>query len=128
MSDKAPFIPLVQNRLTVNNERIDPKKIVSLIRSYKYFFIGTLFSALLIAFLYNTLTLPVYRVSASILIEEDKKSGTSGNDQLLEGFGLLPGSKNLDNQIMVLTSRSLVNQTLEELPLDTAYYYSRFFI
>jgi tyrosine-protein kinase Etk/Wzc len=128
MPEKSSVIPLTQNRMPSNNDMVDPKKIISLIRSNKYIFIGTLFSALLLAFLYNTFTLPVYKVSASILIEEDKKSIATGNDQLLEGFGLMPGSKNLDNQIMVLTSRTLVHKTLDELALDTAYYYRRLFM
>lgn len=127
MAEKSSFIPLNQSRLPANNDLIDSKKIISLIHSNRYLLIGTLFSALAIAFLYNTFTLPVYRVSASILIEEDKKSVSTGNDQLLEGFGLMPGLKNLDNQIMVLTSRTLVHQTLDELPLDTTYYYKRLF-
>ncbi|MCU0407604.1 MAG: hypothetical protein MUD02_01530, partial [Bacteroidales bacterium] len=40
----------------------------------------------------------------------------------MEGFGLMPGSKNLDNQMLVLTSRSLVNKTLDELNYDIGYF------
>ena len=38
-----------------------------------------------------------------------------GNDQLLEGFGLGGGTNNLDNQIMVLTSKTLIGRALDEL-------------
>ena len=127
MAEKSSYIPLNQNRMPAINDRIDSRKIISLIRSNRYIITGTLVAAFAVAFLYNTFTLPVYRVSASILIEEDKKAVSTGNDQLLEGFGLMPGMKNLDNQIMVLTSRTLVHQTLDELPFDTSWYYSRLF-
>ena len=125
MSEKSHQTPLLQNKFRKDDEMIDPKKIVSLFKSHKYFFIIALVVAMATAFLYNTFTLPVYRVSATILIEEDKKSNSTGNDQLLEGFGLMPGMKNLDNQIMVLTSRSLVLRTLNELSFNSEYYYKR---
>jgi tyrosine-protein kinase Etk/Wzc len=123
MPDKNSFVPLTRNRLAGNEELIDPKKIISLIKSHLYFFIGSLLSAVVIAYVYNTYTMPVYKISAAILIEEDRKAAVSGNDQLLEGFGLLPGMKNLDNQIMVLTSRNLVLKTLDELPFDLEFYH-----
>jgi len=45
-----------------------------------------------------------------------------GSDQLLEGFGLRPGIKNLDNQLLILTSWSLIDKTLHELPFGIEYY------
>jgi hypothetical protein len=37
--------------------------------------------------------IPIYNVSATILINEEKKAASLGNDQLLEGFGLGGGTK-----------------------------------
>jgi tyrosine-protein kinase Etk/Wzc len=122
MSENSNSVPIIQNRLPVKDEMIDPQKIVTLLRTHKYFFIVTLLAGMIIAFLYNTYTMPVFRVSAKLLIEDDKEANSSGNDQLLEGFGLMPGMKNLDNQITVLTSRSLLLTTLDELMFNTEYY------
>ena len=36
-----------------------------------------------------------------------------GNNQFLEGLGLGAGTQNLDNQMMVLSSRTLIGNTLE---------------
>lgn len=105
-----------------NSEKQFFKKSVTLIINRKYLFVGTLILCCLIAFLYNKYTIPFYRVSATILIEEEKKTSATGNDQLLEGFGLMPGMKNFDNQMMVLSSRTLVNKTLDELSIDTGYF------
>lgn len=113
----------MQTKVPMSDEMMNLRKTIMNFVSYKYFFISTLILALALAYIYNTYTIPVYRVSASLLIEEDKKSSSKGNDQLLEGFGLLPGMKNLDNQIMVLSSRSLISKTLDELPPDGEYYY-----
>jgi tyrosine-protein kinase Etk/Wzc len=123
MPEKSSHIPLTSGRNQVNDELIDPKKIISLIKSRWYFFLGALLTSLIIAFVYNTCTMPLYRVSASILIEEDKKGSPSGNDQLMDGYVLMPGMKNLDNQIMVLTSRNLVLKTLDKLNFNLEFYY-----
>lgn len=120
-------IPLTQSNSSANEELIDFKKVFSQILSRRYLFGGALAGALMLAFLYNTFTLPVSRVSATILINEDSKSNPTGNDQLLEGFGLMPGLKNLDNQIMVLTSRNLVLRTLDELQFELEFFDRRLF-
>jgi len=90
--------------------------------SYWPLFVLTLAVSFSCAWLYNRYTMPVYRVSSTLLIEEDKKSGTPGTENLLQGFGLRPGMQNLDNQILILSSWSLIGKTLDSLPFGTEYY------
>jgi tyrosine-protein kinase Etk/Wzc len=123
-NSKVQFSP---SAIQTGEEIKSLKKIISKILSRKYLFIGTFISCFLLAFLYNRYSTPVYRVTSTILIEEDKKSNTTGNDQLLEGFGLLPGMKNFDNQTLVLSSRTLISKTLDVMSCDTEFY-SRGFI
>jgi capsular exopolysaccharide synthesis family protein len=105
------------------NEAIDLRKIYYLIQSNWYYFLIALVVILLLAYLYTTLAIPTYRVSTTILIDEEKKGRLMGDNQLLEGFRLGSGTKNLDNQIMVLTSRTLIGKTLNDLDFDIEYYY-----
>jgi tyrosine-protein kinase Etk/Wzc len=123
MSEEAYKSTLKQNKLPINEEIVNLRKVISLIVSNRYLFIMALVVSTALAYLYNTLTIPAFKVSATVLIEQDKKASSSGNDQLLEGFGLMPGMRNLDNQVMVLSSRTLVNRTLDELDFDTEFYY-----
>lgn len=116
----------MQNKLSGNDEIKNLTKIFTLLLSHKYIFICSVVLTLVLAYLYNRFTIPVYKVSAAVMIEEDKKTSSIGNDQLLEGFGLMPGMKNFDNQVMVLSSRTLVNKTLDELALDMEYFYQGF--
>lgn len=102
---------------------IDLKKIIHLVVANWYYFIIALFLSISGAYIYNTYTIPTYRISATLLIDEGKKGNLLGDNQLLEGFGLGEGMKNLDNQIMVLTSRTLIGRTLDELPFEIEYYY-----
>jgi tyrosine-protein kinase Etk/Wzc len=108
-------------------DEIDFKKIYSRVVSNWRYFLISIVAALICASIYITCTIPTYSVSATIMINEEKKSASLGNDQLLEGFGLGGGTKNLDNQIMVLTSRTLIGRALDDLPFDIEYYQRRLF-
>jgi capsular exopolysaccharide synthesis family protein len=112
-----------QNQLPQQEEVIDLRKLFFKLLSSWYFFVIALAMALICAWLYNRYAPTRYRVTSTLLIEEDKKSGAIGTDQLLKGFGLKSGMQNLDNQIQILSSWSLIGKTLDSLPFGTQYYY-----
>jgi tyrosine-protein kinase Etk/Wzc len=87
-----------------------------------YLFLITLAGACLLAFLYLRYTPPKYRVTASLMLNEERDSRISERDMILEGYGLLHGSQNIDNQIFVLSSWPMVSRTLEGLDFDIDYY------
>jgi tyrosine-protein kinase Etk/Wzc len=115
-------------QLTSTKERlhqenlIDLKKIFYLIISKWYYFVITIIVALICAFLFNRYTIPVFRVSATFLINEEKRGVSIENNELFKGVGIGEGSTNLDNQIMILRSRALIGKTLDELPFNIEYY------
>lgn len=102
---------------------VDLRKLFFKLLSYWHYFAITLAVALICAWFYNRYTRPTYRVTSTLLIEEDKQSGAMGADKLLQGFGLNPGMQNLDNQILILTSWSLIGRALDSLPFGIEYYY-----
>ncbi len=91
-----------------------------------YWFFLALFITIVTAYLVNNHSVKIYRVTASLLIE-DKEGGnstfnsTQGGD-VMSGFGLYPSMKNLQNQILILQSRNQVAKTLEELDFEVSYY------
>jgi capsular exopolysaccharide synthesis family protein len=101
---------------------IDLKKIFYLIVSNWYYFIFTLLFALICAFFYIKYTIPVYNITANLLLDEKETGVQLEKNPIVEGFRLGTGTKNLDNQIMVLSSRTLINRTLNELNFDIEYY------
>src|SRR5450759_195783 len=103
-------------------EIVDLRKLFFKLLSYWHLFAVALFAALICAWFYNRYTLVKYRVTSTLLIEENKKPGAIGTDQLLQGFGLQPGMQNLDNQIQILSSWSLIGKTIDSLPFNFEYY------
>jgi capsular exopolysaccharide synthesis family protein len=62
---------------------------------------------------------PVYSSQAFVLIEEEDNTPTQ---DILEGFSMRPGVQNLENQILVLQSYSIVRKAIEELPFEINVY------
>ncbi|MDR0891238.1 MAG: polysaccharide biosynthesis tyrosine autokinase [Mediterranea sp.] len=96
---------------------------------FKYFmhwpwFAGAVIICLIAAWIYLHMATPVYNVSATVLIKDDKKGGSSGMSSELENLGLegLAGSsQNIDNEIEVLLSKTLAKDVVEQLNLYISY-------
>ncbi|HOI88784.1 MAG TPA: Wzz/FepE/Etk N-terminal domain-containing protein, partial [Lentimicrobium sp.] len=106
-------------------ESIDFKQLFFKFYRYWYFFVITVFIALVVAFLFNKYTAPVYKVGTTVLVRNEK----SGIDpQALLGLGTLKSNQNLENEIGVLKSRSLVNRAIKSLDFKVSYYMEDNFI
>ena len=127
MSNDNSFQSGPQKKGPQQEDTIDLKKIFKMVVSKWNYFMIALIVALICALLYNTYTIPTYRVSATLLINEEKKGGLMENNQLPGGFGLGAGTQNLDNQIMVLSSWTLIGRTLDEFPFDIEYFHRGLF-
>lgn len=73
---------------------------------------------------YLRLATPIYNISATVLIKDDKKgSGASMSSELekvgLDGF--VSSSSNVDNEIEVLRSKSLAREVVNQLNLFVTY-------
>ena len=87
-----------QNVKPQQEDDIDLRKLFFKLLSYWHYFAIAIVVTLICAWLYNRYATTKYRVTSTLLIEEDKKgSAAIGSDKLLEGFGLRPGMQNLDN-------------------------------
>jgi tyrosine-protein kinase Etk/Wzc len=127
MADYNSFQNDAQRKRPQQEEVIDLKKIFHLIINSWVYFVISIIVALLVAYIYIACYIPTYRVSATLLINDEKKLPSMGSDQLFEGFGLGSGTKNLDNQVMILSSRALIGRTLDELPFYTECYHRGLF-
>ncbi|MGZ9735376.1 GumC family protein [Flavobacterium sp. GNP002] len=73
------------------------------------------------AYLYLKYTLPQYQATTTILVKDESKGGMLSELSVFEDMGLGTGMKsNLDNEIEILKSRSLVENTVKKLDLNTS--------
>ncbi|MEY8708595.1 polysaccharide biosynthesis tyrosine autokinase [Bacteroides faecichinchillae] len=108
----------------VNEEEIDLRELIFSYLSYWPWIITSVFLCFVGAWLYLYFTPPVYRVSGSIIIKDEKKEGNVETAIGLENLGLggmITASQNMDNEMEVLCSKSLLKRVVNDLELYITY-------
>ena len=110
-------------------QEADEKKIDIQEVLFKYlihwpWFLGAVLICLFGAWLYLHMATPVYNISATVLIKDDKKGGGAGMASELENLGLdglISSSQNIDNEIEVLRSKTIAKEVVIDLNLYILY-------
>jgi tyrosine-protein kinase Etk/Wzc len=123
MNNPNVFQKEQQEKQTQQVGGLDPLVVLSLIMKNWYFFLIAVIVAFLGARLYLSHTLPVFRSTTTLLINETGERPLVNNEDLLQGLGLPGGMRNQENQIMILKSRALTERALKELPFEIGYYF-----
>ena len=107
-----------------NEEKIDFQEILFKYLIHLPWFVGTVVVILLGAWLYLRMATPVYNISATVLIKDDKKGGGAGMASELENLGLdglISSSQNIDKEIEVLRSKTIAKEVVIDLNLYISY-------
>lgn len=105
-------------------ENIDVKELLFKYLIHWPWFVGTVVACLIAAWVYLYMSTPVYNISATVLIKDDKKGGGAGMSTELENLGLdglISSSQNIDNEIEVLRSKTIAKEVVEDLGLYISY-------
>ncbi|TRX45088.1 polysaccharide biosynthesis tyrosine autokinase [Bacteroides sp. HF-5092] len=105
-------------------ENIDVKELLFKYLIHWPWFVGAVVACLIAAWVYLHISTPVYNISATVLIKDDKKGGSAGMLSGLESLGLdgmISSSQNIDNEIEVLRSKTIVKEVVEDLGLYISY-------
>src|SRR5665647_2595330 len=105
---------------TNNNELEETDEISLADLFYKYlaywpYFLFLILISMLGAWFYLRYTLPVYKTTATLLIKDDKNS-TPGKD-LQDAFDMFGSKKNVENEVEVLQSKTLMQEVVRNLHL-----------
>ena len=105
-------------------ENIDVKELLFKYLIHWPWFVGAVVACLIAAWVYLYTSTPVYNISSTVLIKDDKKGGSAGMLSGLESLGLdgmISSSQNIDNEIEVLRSKTIVKEVVEDLGLYISY-------
>ena len=105
-------------------ENIDVKELLFKYLIHWPWFVGAVVACLIAAWVYLHVSTPVYNISATVLIKDDKKGGSAGMLSGLESLGLdgmVSSSQNIDNEIEVLRSKTIAKEVVEDLALYISY-------
>lgn len=107
-----------------NDEKIDIQEVLFKYIIHWPWFVGAVLVCLIGAWIYLRMATPVYNISATVLIKDDKKGGNTGGMAGLEELGLsglISSSQNIDNELEVLRSKTLVKEVVNQLNLYVSY-------
>jgi tyrosine-protein kinase Etk/Wzc len=111
-----------KNQNIIIQDDNDIKKLIELFfRNFKLFAISAII-ALVIAFLLNRYAIPVYKVSASMLIRDESNAARTGNMNEYLNSNIFGISQKFENELWVLKSSPVIEQTIRNLNLYINYY------
>ena len=108
----------------LQDDYIDIRKYLHAILALWYWFPIVLAITFSIAFYINKSTVPVYSVSASMLLKDQTNSVQSGVENILYDMGFRNRSykRYVENEIPIITSYDVIRQALQTLAWDVSYY------
>ena len=106
---------------TSNNDIIDVRALLIKYLKKWHWFVISVFICIAIAFVYLRMTLPSYSVQTSILIR-DAGNNPLSQLALLDGFGGAGASKEVNDEIQILTTRTIMSDMVRALGIETEYF------
>ena len=102
----------------------DVKKILFKYLSYWKWFVVSIIFFVAVGCVYLMTLTPQYKVTASILVKDEKKMGSS-SEAMLEQLNIFSSSKLVENEIEILKSYTLMEKVVEVLDLEVTYTYKK---
>ena len=87
--------------------------------------IGGVIFALFACHYYLKYTAPNYEAAATVLIKDESKGKGIDEISAFQDLGIIGAKNNLENEIEILKSRSLMRRVIEELKLNISFYVER---
>ena len=92
---------------------------------YWKFFILSVIVCLGLAYAYLLYTTPEYKVLSRIIISDERKGQTVDMMSAFSDLGIVAAKSNLDNEIEILSSQTLMNSIVDSLKLQINYFKSK---
>ncbi|TAJ06863.1 polysaccharide biosynthesis tyrosine autokinase [Marinilabiliaceae bacterium JC017] len=99
---------------------LDIKKLIADLLRFWWLFVITIPLCMSTVFIIHRYSTPVYRASMRLLMEESGK--TLPQENMMEGFGLTPGLRSVDNQLAILNSWNMASRAVSKLDFNISYF------
>jgi len=102
---------------------MDYKKIFQRFYSFKNIYYFLIVAVLIAAFLYNKFATVKFKNSTLLYMNKEDKPGSMGsNTDFFQNFGLFKTTDNIDNDLEILKSFSLLKKVIQETDLKVSYF------
>lgn len=102
---------------------INPKELLLKYLHYAWLFALCIILSLAVAWLYLRYTKPMYSVNATLLIRSDNERGAGrfSSQDMFSDMGLFQSATNKQNEMLILSSRTLMERVVRKLNLQKKY-------
>jgi len=108
-------------RRNASDNLFDFNRIIRLVLKNWYLFLISFPLCIGSVFLYHRYSVPVYKATATIMLKGSEQPKLSQAD-LMEGFGLSPEMRSVENQSFILRSKKIVKKTIDRLDFGVSYF------
>jgi tyrosine-protein kinase Etk/Wzc len=113
---------LADQNVVPEENGLDIKMVLSKIINYWYLFVLSVAVCLALAYIKASLAQPIWNITGKIIVQEDETSSRS-TSALHAGLATLPGqTNNLENEVEIMRSTSLVYQLVSQTNLNIKTY------
>lgn len=109
-----------QNKL--QDESIHLREQLEKYLSYWPWFIVSILITFFISYLYLRYAQPLYQATTTILVKDDRKGAIQSELSAFNDLGLMNVKSNVDNEIEIIKSRSIVEASVKKLNFNVAFY------
>ena len=113
--------PLQTHKKTSGDGLFDLNRIIKLVIRNWYLFLISFPLAIGGVYIYHRYTVPVYRATTTILLK-NSQSRSMSQSNLIDGFGLAPEVRNVENQTFIIKSKKLVKKAVYLCDFGVEYY------
>jgi capsular exopolysaccharide synthesis family protein len=103
-------------------QKTDYKDLVFKIWRFKAWFILSVLFFFTGAYLFNRLSTVIYTNQTTLLLKESERNSFLTSQDMMQGFGLFAGNQNIENELGVISSYTLINDAVSQLNLETSFY------
>lgn len=107
-------------------QKTDYKELFYKLYRHKKWFIISFIVAVTSAFLFNKITTTIFKNQTTLLLKEQEKNSFLSSDNIMQGFGLFGSNQNIENEIGILQSFTLISDAILQLNLETKIYSEKY--
>ncbi len=105
-------------------QKTDFKEILFKVLRYKHYFVITVVLAVAVTYVFNKYSERKFYNRTTLLIKEEGRGSFmgGGSGDMMQGFDLFGGVTNVENELSILKSFSVVNEAVEDLNMEVSYF------
>ncbi len=116
----------IKRSTDIIQQKTDYKELFFKLYKHKLWFIASVVVFVIAAFLFNKMTTNTYKNQTTLLLHEEQKNSFLAGENIMQGFGLFGGNQNIENEIGILQSFTLIYDAIVQLGLETSQYKEEF--